>query len=169
MQITLDKRFRDRLRGRFGKYDFRVGVLVDTPHRLAKRGERGKKGTDVLGTYAGGPVRKKSSIESGLTVAQVSKANRKRLGFNYLSKPFGKKSSDIVKFTREFFRLAFGRTEKRRAVNLLQAIVRNPILRGDYGPNSKLTKTIKGFDRAMIDTAQLFKSIKAQCTIRGGR
>jgi hypothetical protein len=46
--------------------------------------------------------------------------------------------------------------------NLAQAIIRNPILRGDYGSNSALTRKIKGFDRFMFDTGQLFQSIKAK-------
>ena len=145
-----------------------MGVLVDGPHKDARTGARGLGGQDVLATYAGGPVRKKSS-KSSQTIAEVSKANRDRLGFNYLSEPFTKKNSDVVKFTKEFFRLAFGKSEKKRAENLLQAIVRNPILRGDYGPNGELTKKIKGFDRAMIDTGQLFKSIKAFCRVKGGK
>lgn len=167
MQLVLDKRFKKNLQGRFGKYDFQVGILEDGPHFEAKRGERGKKGQDVLAQYAGGPVRKATRTPSGSSIADVSRENRDRLGFNYLSEPFKKKSSDIVKFTNEFFKLAFGRSEKRRAENLLQAIVRNPILRGDYGANSALTQRIKGFDRKMIDTAQLFKAIQAICKVRG--
>lgn len=165
MKIVLDKRFKKNLKGRFGKYDFQVGVLEDAPYKTAQRGERGKKGQDVLTQYAGGPVRKKTRKESGMMISDVSKENRERLGFNYLSEPFKKKNADVIKFTREFFKLAFGRSQKRRAENLLQAVVRNPILRGDYGPNSALTKKIKGFDRAMIDTAQLFKSLKAICKV----
>ena len=168
MKITLDKRFKDKLKGRFGKYEFEVGVLVDGPHKDARKGARGLGGADVISQYAGGPVRKKST-QSSQTIAEVSKANRDRLGFNYLSEPFTKQTSDIVKFTREFFRLAFGKSEKRRAENLLQAIVRNPILRGEYGPNGELTQKIKGFDRAMIDTGQLFKNLKAFCRVKGGK
>lgn len=167
MQIKLDNRFKKKVRGMFGKYEFEVGVLTDAPHKEARRGKRGMKGADVLTSYAGGPVRKKSRVNSGITIAQVSEENRKRMGFNYLTRPFEDQSSDIVKFSKAFFDLVFGRSQKRRAENLLQAIVRNPILRGDYGPNSALTKKIKGFDRSMIDTAQLFKAIQAVCKVKG--
>jgi hypothetical protein len=166
MLIKLDSRFKKNVAGRFGKYSFEVGVLQDGPHKLAKRGERGLKGQDVLKTFAGGPARQISSKPSGLSISDVSQENRKRLGFNYLSAPFKKKSSDIIKFSNTFFKLVFGRSEKKRAENLLQAIVRNPILRGEYGSNSKLTQKIKGFDRSMIDTGQLFKAIKAVCKVR---
>jgi hypothetical protein len=97
----------------------------------------------------------------------VSQSNRERLGFNYLTKPFEERTSDIIKFSNEFFKLAFGRSQEKRVVNLLQAIVRNPILRGEYGgPNSALTKRIKGFNRPMIDTAQLFKALRARIKIK---
>lgn len=155
------------MQGRFSRYTFEVGVLEDGPHKLPRRGQRGLKGQDVLTTYAGGPARKKSSQAGPLSIAEVSAANRARLGINFLTAPFKSKSEDIIKFSREFCRLAFGHTEKRRAENLLQAIVRNPILRGDYGHNAALTKRIKGFDRLMIDTAQLFRAIKARCKVKG--
>lgn len=166
MKIKLNPKFKDNLKGRFGKYTFEVGVLQDGPHKLPARGQRGLKGQDVIGSYAGGPVRRTSNRPSGLTISDVSASLREHLGINYLTEPFKQKTSDVIRFTKEFFKLAFGRSEKKRCENLLQAVVRNPMLRGDYGPNTKITKRIKGFDRATIDTAQLFKSIKAFCTVR---
>lgn len=167
MDIKLDSRFQKRVKGMFGKYEFEVGILQDASYKNPKRGKRGMKGADIITNFAGGPVRRKSRTDSGQTIADVSAANRKRMGFNYLTEPFKKNNSDIVKFSRVFFDLVFGRSQKKRAENLLQAIVRNPILRGDYGPNAPLTKKIKGFDRAMIDTAQLFKAIQAACKVKG--
>lgn len=166
MEIKLDKRFKKNVQGLFGNYTFEVGVLEDKPHKKAAIGQRGLHGEDVLSNYASGPIRKTTSEESGLAISDVSKAMRDRLGFNYLTKPFEKKSDDIIKFSNEFFKLVFGRSQKKRCENLLQAIVRNPMLRGDYGVNSELTKKIKGFDRYFIDTAQLFKAITAKCTVK---
>ncbi len=170
MQLTLSKRFAERLQGRFEKYQLEAGVLQDGPHRVALRGERGKKGQDVLSSYAGGPVRKASRKAGPLTIAQVSAANRERMSANYLTDPFrNPASSEIVKFSQAFFKSAFGRGSIKRLENLLQAIIRNPILRGDYGGNSGLTQRIKGFNRRMIDTGQLFKAIRASVKVRGGR
>lgn len=167
MIIQLDKRFQKRVQGMFGKYQFEVGVLEDKPHYLAKRGARGKKGKDVLKGFAGGPARQQTRKQSGQSVAEVSESLRKNLGFNYLTKPFeSSKNKDILAFTNAFFKLVFGRTQQKRAENLLQAIVRNPMLRGDYGSNAPLTQAIKGFDRKTIDTAQLFKSIRARCKVK---
>lgn len=152
--LELDKRFQKNVKGRFQKYAFQVGVLQDAPHKLPKRGTKSN--------FAGGPVRKKSSQNSGVSIAHVSKEMREHLGKNYLTAPFKKKGSDIIKFTNEFFRVVTGSSQKKRLENLLQAVVRNPILRGDYGSNSRITKKIKGFNRLMIDTAQLFKAIRAR-------
>ncbi len=166
MKIELDKRFKDKLKGRFGKYSLEVGVIEDGDYKKPKRGVPGLKGQEIISVYAGGPIRQKTRQSSGQTISDVSKANRERLGFNYLSKPFKKRTEDIIKFTDRFFKMAFGKSEPKRLENLLQAIVRNPILRGDYGHNSAKTKKIKGFDRYMFDTAQLFKAIKARVHVR---
>lgn len=163
MKIQIDKRLKKTLKGTFEKYDFDVGVLTDKDHYQPKRGVRGLKGQDVLKIYAGGPARMQSRKKSSMNMSQLSEHIRKNLGINYLTEPFKKKSSDIIKFANEFFRLALGKSQKRRCENLLQAIVRNPILRGEYGNNSPLTIKIKGFDRFLIDTAQFFKNITARC------
>ncbi len=162
MLIELDKRFQKRVHGLFGKYEFQVGILEDGPHYEPKRGERGLKGQEIIKRYAGGPAREQTRKASGLNLSRVSAELRRHLGFNYLTKPFEKRSSDIIKFSNEFFKLAFGRSQAKRAENLLQAVVRNPILRGDYGSNSALTQKVKGFDRLGIDTAQLFKALRAR-------
>ncbi len=160
--LQLDKRFKKSAKGQFEKYSFEVGVLKDGAHKLPRRGVRGKGGRDVQTVYAGGPVRKKSYVDSGVQISQVSKENRERLGINYLTEPFKKKNSDIMRFTARFFQVVTGRSQPKRLENLLQAIVRNPILKGSYGSNSLMTKKIKGFNRLMIDTAQLFKAIQAR-------
>jgi hypothetical protein len=166
MKIAIDRRFKKNVAGRFGKYTFEVGVLEDGPHKLPRPRVDGQA---QLGSYAGGPVRRASRTESGQSMSDVSKSLRDNLGLNYLTEPFKKATSDIIRFTREFFKYAFGRSQKKRLENLLQAVVRNPMLRGDYGSNSAITRKIKGFDRKTIDTAQLFKSIKAAVRVKGGR
>lgn len=172
MTFKLSKTLKAKIRTKFERYQFEVGVLDDKDHKKPKRGERGLKGQDVISSYAGGPVRRTSSQESGLAISEVSKKLSEHLGFNYLVRPFKNKSSDIVKFSNEFMKMAISADSlpsssmMRRVQNLLQAIVRNPMLRGDYGPNSNITKKIKGFDRATIDTAQLFKAIKARGWVR---
>jgi hypothetical protein len=161
MKITLDKRFTKQAKGVFEKYEFQVGVLKDSTHKQAVPQQKGLK------SYAGGPARKTSNRSSGMTVSQVSEDLRKRIGINFYTVPFkSKKNKDILNFVKSFFDLCAGRTQPRRAENFLQAIVRNPILRGDYGRNSNVTARIKGFNRYMIDTAQLFRSITSKVVVR---
>lgn len=159
--IKLDRRFEKQAKGVFEKYEFQVGILIDKPHKNAQSQSKGLK------SYAGGPARKTSSKSSGKTIGEVSEELRKHIGINFYSKPFSSKGNkDILKFVESFFDLCAGRTQARRAENLLQAIVRNPILRGDYGRNSSVTAKIKGFNRLMIDTAQLFRAITSKVTVK---
>lgn len=154
VSLKLDQRFRDKAKGRFEKYEFEVGVLKNAPHKKAYPKSKGLK------TFAGGPARKTSPKISKVTIADVSRFNRRKT--DYLRAPFKKRTSDIIRFSSEFFKLAFGRSTDQRVVNYLQAIVRNPILRGDYKNNKRSTVKKKGFNRYMIDTAQLFRSITAR-------
>lgn len=164
IEIKLDRRFITQAKGVFEKYAFEVGVLQDSPHRVAVKKEKGLK------EFAGGPARRISLKESGKSIGDVSESVRKRLGINLYVHPFkSRKNADILAFLKSFFDLCAGRAQKRQAENLLQAIVRNPILRGDYGSNSPAAIKNKGFNRLLIDTAQLFKAIKARVTLRVSR
>lgn len=165
MQIKLDRKFMARVNARFSKYDIQVGILTNAPHKDAKTGK------DNKAVYAGGPVRKKGRA-GGFSLYDISAANRARMDKNYLTDPF-KQPSEIMKFAALFFKMASGGPRStsmmKRLANLTQAIVRNPILRGDYGSNSRSTQKIKGFDRKMIDTAQLFRAIKGAVKLVGRR
>lgn len=150
----------DTLAKKFAPFSFQVGILQDGPHYAAAQGKK-------LKSFAGGPARRQTRVVDG-TLAGVSKDFRKFLGFNYLTKPFQKRSPDMAKFVATFFQMALGDGKvrmKRRCENLLQAIVRNPILSGKYGRNRRVTAKIKGFNRKGIDTAQFFKAIKARVRI----
>lgn len=155
MQIKFTPRFKQRVAGLFEKYEFEVGILQNDEHREARSKD------DGLGSYAGGPVRKLGKSGSK-TLNEISADMRDQVGVNFYIEPFKKRDTNIMKFSAEFFKYAFGKTQDRRAVNLLQAIVRNPILRGEYGNNSRARQREKGFNRFMIDTAQLFKAIQAR-------
>lgn len=177
MKLELDKRFKNKAKGRFGRYSFEVGVLQDVPYKkpvhknYTKATKRKKKNSNItihrtitaFKSFHGGPARRTSNEIKG-TVRKVSKHNRRRT--DYLRRPFlnreGNVRKDVQRFMSSFLALVRGRGNDKRIVNALQAIVRNPILRGDYGPNDRKTVRIKGFDRYMIDTGQLFNNIKAR-------
>jgi hypothetical protein len=161
MNLKLDRRFTTQAKGVFEKYDMQVGVLLDSVHKRPLPKVRGLK------VYAGGPARKVSSKSSGKSISEVSESLRKNSGVNFYTAPFqSKKNKDILAFSKVFFQLCAGKTQAKRSENYLQAIVRNPILRGDYGMNNPKTARAKGFNRFMIDTSQLFKAIIAQVKVK---
>lgn len=162
--IKLDGRFVKEAKGRIERFWFEVGVLDEGIHKMARPSSAGLK------SYAGGPARKTSRKPDGLTMSELSIKLREQSGVNFYTAPFkAKKNIDIVRFTNSFMKMITegGKLkEKKRLENHLQAIVRNPILRGDYGRNSDVTEKIKGFNRFMIDTAQFFKAITARVRIK---
>lgn len=185
VELKLDGRFQKKLRVAFRGHTADVGILEDRPHKRALTVQQGRKRAwkkdktlDVsaakragtLKTFAGGLARKTGSKVDG-TMVQISEKLRKSTGINFYTAPFRlKQNKDILKFSRIYVQMLLGGEVSKKSVeNLLQAIVRNPILRGDYGSNSIATAKAKGFNRFMIDTAQLFKNIKARVTKTGGK
>lgn len=162
MEVEISKSFYKKLTSRIEGFEFEVGILQDKQH--FEPIFTGLNQPPQTTSYAGGPVRKKSRDKSELTTGEILVANMKRLGKNLLSDPFRDQGNqDIVKFAREFLKFVISnRSNKKRVENLLQAIVRNPILRGDYGNNKASTADAKGFDRHMFDTGQMFKLITAK-------
>lgn len=162
MKMNLGSRWGKKLQSRVNNVEFEVGVLDDSPHRDPI--DQKLFETPQLKTYAGGPVRKTSRQTSGVTTGDVLIQNMERTNHNFLLEPFQKKNSEIMKFTRYFLQYIVGRpgASIKRIENLLQAIVRNPILNQEYGPNNSTTADNKGFDRHLFDTGQMFKSIRAR-------
>lgn len=160
MNIELSKSFQKKLKKQVERYQFQVGVLEDKPHRDPV--ETKLYETPKLGTYAGGPVRKATRKTSGKSNGEILVDNMERLGINILWAPFEDESSDINKFMKAFFNTIANRGSIKRVENLLQAVVRNPILKQAYGSNKNSTADVKGFDRHLIDTGQTFQSIKAK-------
>lgn len=159
MKIELSKTFAKKLSRRIEKYEFEVGILNDKTRYLP---------TDDIRQYAGGDVLKQSRQKSNITNADVLVGNMKRLNIDLLLRPFQETSSEIVRFTKEFLRMATGsKVSTKRIENLLQAVVRNPILRKEYGDNTASTADLKGFNRHLFQTGQMFKSISARLISRG--
>lgn len=151
MRLELSKSFITKLKGRIEAYEFEVGILNDKARF---------EPTDELREYAGGPVLKQSRQKSDLTNADVLKLNSERLNIDLLARPFREESSEINRFVKAFLQMATGsKVAIKRVENLLQAVVRNPILRLEYGENSNSTADLKGFNRHLFATGQMFKSI----------
>lgn len=147
------------LKQKIEPWQVEVGILQDAPHRV---------GLDKMKKFAGGTARHVSRIDSGKSISQVSADARKALGINYLTRPFqsrNRRNSDAVRMMIEFYKLVFqeGKSAgKRRYENAVQAVIRNPLTRADYGRNKSSTAKIKGSNRKFIDTGQLFRAIKAR-------
>lgn len=149
-EMKIDKRFKNRISGRYGKYSFGTGV-DNKVHYAPRR-------PVAYGTLQGGPVRKKGLKTYGSTMLDVAKAMQKKTGF--MTAPFRKqRSRDMQAFLKAFFAYASGKASKSKVQTALRAVVRNPMLRGDYGRNTRMTAKMKGFNRLLFDTGQLFKSI----------
>lgn len=161
MKIELGKSWGKKLKGRIERYQFEVGVFDDKPHMDPV--VQGRFEQPQLKNYAGGPVRRTSRQQGELSIGEVLVANMKRLNINILQRPFQERNSDILKFTAYFLKLVTKRQASvKRLENLLQAIVRNPILKQEYGKNNSATADAKGFDRHLFDTGQMFRAIRAR-------
>lgn len=112
----------------------------------------------------------KKGKKSNITNSRVSVLFRKNTRVNIWTRPFKDKASDnLIKFAREWMKQIMDKAgakgdypNKNRITNLAQAVIRNPILRGDYGKGSFFKKGIKVRG---IWTGQLFDSIKAKLNV----
>lgn len=162
MKLQIGKSWGQKLQKQVGRYAVEVGVLEEKPHMNPV--EHGLFEEPLLKSYAGGPVRRTSRVPGPNTIGDVLVQNMERLNINILLRPFQEKNSDILKFTNYFLKYIVGGlgASQKRVENLVQAIVRNPILKQEYGPNSPQTADAKGFNRHLFDTGQVFKNIKAR-------
>ena len=135
------------------KYSFDVGILDPVETRSGVK--------DTRKELAGGPAR--IGQKDGGNMADLARELQEDYG--WLTEPFESDTNkDILDFADTYVKEVTKEkgSNTRRLENLMQAIVRNPILRGDYGKNSKFTEKKKGFNRLMIDTGTFFNSIKAR-------
>ena len=166
MKLELSRSLQKTLQGKFNKYEFEVGIIQDKQYKLPVEFNQSQtNSSEVLTKFAGATVRKASRKNSDKTVSEISREMRDK--YDYLVSPFKRKDTAIQKLIKDFFSFAFGRSEKKRLENTLQAVVRNPILKKQYGRNTQATINHKGFDHVMMDTAQFFKAIKAKVKVRG--
>ncbi len=169
MRSLIDKRFKNRLRARYEKYDVQAGILKNEAHRQAKSrftksGKLKKKGatTNVDGMKA----RRKGS-KGGISIAALSVALRKRTGVNIWTAPFRKKHSrEVKRFLKAFIGyISAPRATvalRKRAEMALVEVIRAPIKRREYGRHSRAWAKVKGFQRRFFDTGQLYMAIKAK-------
>lgn len=154
--FKIDNRFKRTLQARYQGYELKAGILEDRRHKapLPK--------TFGLASLEGGPARKKSKRDD-TTVAKVGENLRKVHNMDYLRAPVRAwRSMDMKAFRTAFMRFVTGKAKSRsQAETTLRAVIRNPILKGKYGRNSRAWARVKGFNRKAIDTGQFYRAITA--------
>jgi hypothetical protein len=160
-EFKIDSRFKQRLKVRYGRFEFQAGVLQNRPHLAPLSKSKG------LTTLQGGPARRKSRTKAYGTVQDVGERLRKS-GNDYLRAPIQKfKSPDMVAFRKAWGLLITGVTKSKSQVETaFRAVIRNPILKGAYGRNTRQTAKAKGFNRKLIDTGQFFQAIAAKVLVK---
>lgn len=149
------------IQGKLDKYRFQVGILQNKQHFAPlHQGTTGHKGLPVIYNYAGLYLYRHGKKVDG-TLWNIGK--ELDAAFKWLRKPFLlAKNKELLSVINLIVDNMNGKDNKQRLVNAIQAVVRNPILRGDYGRNSKRWAKRKGFNKLMFMTGQFFQNIKAR-------
>lgn len=147
------KNLSKKLTFKLEKYEVQVGLLEDK--------KRKKPLFRKFKNYAGKRLLREGGVSKGASLVKVAEYLDKR--FKWLRKPFLlKNNKEVVIVLNDIVKAMNGRGDKQRILNGFQAVVRNPILRGEYGRNNARWAKIKGFDDALMMTGQFFKNIKAR-------
>lgn len=142
-----------KLAFKLDKYQVEVGLLSDKPRKKPKFGH--------YKAYAGKTLLQEGKISKGATNIEVAKELDKR--YKWLRKPFLlKNNKEVVLVLNDIVKDMNGADLKKRILNGFQAVVRNPILRGEYGLHSAKWAKIKGFQQLLMMTGQFFKAIQAR-------
>lgn len=138
----------------------RVGILSDSYARKPKSKSQG------LSTLKGSsfPRRKIKSANKNLKLSELAAFMDERYGV--FSKAMDNpNNATLLKIQKEFLKvLAGGKADENQIKNAAIALIRNPILRLDYGSNATATTENKGFNMPMVDTGYFFTNIKAEYT-----
>ena len=135
------------------RFTAQAGILADGPEKKWKRERK---------NFYGGPANKIAGVDTKSSIREVfAKLN---LRYQLLLAPWrNANSKEQVQVAKELVNsLNAGGKPTNAMRNAIQAVIRGPIQRGEYGNNSKGWAAIKGFNRLMINTGTLFRAIKAR-------
>lgn len=152
-------------------FEAEVGIVYDFDKRESVAGPR------VVQRW-GGPARSKSKKKAQITIGEV--AHKMQSKYHYIQRAAKSPDNSLINDVKHSLILAcyssmgskkpnegFISSMRRRYLNACQALVRNPILRGEFPANSPTTIKMKGFNRPMINTGTFFTAIKAMFIKRG--
>lgn len=148
--------FQHKLSKDLSSIQIEIGILQDRPEVEALSSEKGLK------RLTASQVALKAGRKSITTVVEVFKKFDNK--YKLLTAPFEKnQNKEVVNMLDQMIKEINGDALNiRRLENTAQAVIRNPILRGDYGSNKETTEAIKGFNKLFIRTGTMFKAIKAR-------
>ncbi len=142
-----------KLAFKLDKYQVEVGLLNNKPRKKPLFGK--------YKTYAGKILLREGKASKGADMVEVAKVLDKR--YKWLRKPFLlANNKEVVAVLNDIVKDMNGQDLKKRILNGFQAVVRNPILRGEYGINTAKWAKRKGFNNLLMMTGQFFKSINAR-------
>lgn len=133
----------------------KVGVLSDRPVSIPRNKREGLsalKGTNY--------PRRKIKKRGGMALTKLAEILDREYGF-ISDTPLLPNNSDLMKVMDELMVIFNKKPNSRRIENAAIAMIRNPIIRMDFGSNAASTISEKGFDRPMVDTGTLFSNISA--------
>lgn len=167
--VNLSEDFLAYINARLGEYNCRVGILENKPHyaplkstqeyKIGDKWVSNKKGW-VPYMYAGLMLWRQGYRQDG-SLYTVARDLAKQI--DWLQRPFRLKSNkDVLSVVYLVIEGLNGREVKQRILNAVQAIVRNPLLRSEYGRNSEKWAKYKMFNKWGFLTGQFFKNIKAK-------
>lgn len=150
------------IQAQFDKYQIRVGILENKRHFAPARGDHTmNKGQKVWYNYQGLNLLKPSTFRVDGTLYGIAKQLDK--SYKWLRKPWtSKNNAAVLTVINYIVDNMNGKDAKQRLINAAQAVVRNPLLRGDYGKNSPKRAKEKGFNKLMFATGQFFRNIRAR-------
>lgn len=141
-----------KLAYKLDKYEVEVGILENSKRRKPIFGK--------FKSYAGKKLLREGKV-SDVSMVEVAEQLDKK--FKWLRNPFlSVNNKEIVAVLNDIVKDMNGKGQPQRILNGFQAVVRNPILRGDYGRNSTRWAREKGFSQLLMLTGQFFRNIKAR-------
>lgn len=157
INISLPDEFLKKEIEAFEAQRVRVGILSDSHSRNPKSKKAG------LSTLKGSsfPRRKIKSANRKLKLSELAAFMDQRYGV--FSKAMDNpNNAALARIQKEFLKvLAGSKANENEIKNAAIALVRNPILRMDYGSNEASTALNKGFNMPMVDTGYFFTNITA--------
>lgn len=134
------------------KYNAEIGILEDGPAAKWKKEPKTLRGVGTVNRIAGNS---KKTLREVMTVFNLK--------YNLLLAPFrNKNNKEVLRVVDDIARDLKKGGNGNRVRNGLQAAVRNPISRKEYGDNSAKWAKAKGFNFLFVNTGRLFRSIKVR-------